>query len=246
MDMRLRCAVDASVGWYEDLCALHGVGSVLTDGLWSSIEAPPALHSDAVVVEPSVTAALVRGRLDGREHCGFKDSFAEVDLSGDGMDLLFSASWLYRAPPDSQGVSRLTARRSTAAAASRAAAGGAVPNPGWSVVGTSAELAEWTGTHDTAGVLLPALLQRGHFKILAMRGEQGMVAGAVARLGSGVVDVSNVHATPGYSVDWGELVTVVQEYFPGRALVGYERGDDLAAAVAGGFVPVGDLRVWVR
>jgi hypothetical protein len=28
-------------------------------------------------------------------------------------------------------------------------------------------------------------------------------------------------------------------------LVGYERGDDLAAARDGGFEPVGELRVWV-
>ena len=72
------------------------------------------------------------------------------------------------------------------------------------------------------------------------------MAGAVARLGSGVVDISNVHAVPGHSVDWAELAAVVSARFPARALVGYESGDDLRAAVSGGFEPVGDLRVWVR
>src|SRR5690242_5018008 len=96
MDARLRSAVDASVGWYEDLCALHGVGSMLAGGLWSALEPPPPLHSDAVAVEPGVTADQVAARLAGREHCGVKDSFAAMDLSGEGMRLLFEATWIHR------------------------------------------------------------------------------------------------------------------------------------------------------
>jgi hypothetical protein len=55
MDRRLRSAVDASVGWYEDLCTLHGVGSMLADRVWSALDPPPPLHSDAVVVEPGAS-----------------------------------------------------------------------------------------------------------------------------------------------------------------------------------------------
>jgi hypothetical protein len=51
MDARLRSAVDASVGWYEDLCALHGVGSIMVDGLWSALDTPPPLHSDTPAAE---------------------------------------------------------------------------------------------------------------------------------------------------------------------------------------------------
>jgi hypothetical protein len=64
------------------------------------------------------------------------------------------------------------------------------------------ELADWTGRHDTGDVLLPPLLQRAHFRILAKYVENWIVAGAVARLGSGIVDVSNVYAVPGYHLDW--------------------------------------------
>ena len=92
MDPRLRRAVDLSVGWYDDICALHGVGSILADGVWSALDTPPPLHSDAVVVEPAVTADRVLVRLNGRAHCGVKDSFARMDLSGEGMVLLFSAT----------------------------------------------------------------------------------------------------------------------------------------------------------
>jgi hypothetical protein len=225
MDHRLRSAVDASVGWYDDLCSLHGVGSILADGLWSALGTPPPLHSDAVVVEPAVTADRVLGRLDGRTHFGVKDSFATMDLSGEGMDLLFSADWIYRA--GGQWPER-------------------VASPRWVAVTSAAELAEWTGQHDTSEVLLPALLRRAHFRILAKYLDGRIVAGAVARLGSGIVDVSNVYTVPGHQVDWRELAGAIGACFPGRPLVGYERGDALSGAVDGGFVRTGELRVWVR
>jgi hypothetical protein len=225
VDPRLRSAVDASIGWYEDICTLHGVGSILVDGVWSALDTPPPLHSDAVVVEPAVTADQVLVRLNGREHCGVKDSFTTMDLAGEGMDLLFSATWIHR---------RSGQREERAAPT------------GWSAVTDASGLAEWTGQHDTGDVLLPPLLRRGHFRILARRVDGRIVTGAIARLGSGVVDVSNVHAVPGQSVDWAELADVVGASFPGRPMVGYERGDELAAALDGGFVPVGELRVWVR
>ena len=222
MDLRLRTAVDASVGWYDDLCALHGLGSVLADGVWSCLGPPPPLHSAVVVVEPAVPADQVAGRLRAGAPGGVKDSFASLDLAPHGMRELFSASWLHRpAPPPS-----------------------AAP-PAWRAVTDERGLAEWTAGHDTADVLLPGLLRSAHFRVLARLEDDRIVAGAVARLGSGVVDVSNVHAAPGQDVDWAELVAAVATHFPGRPMVGYEQGEDLQAAVAGGFTPVGDLRVWV-
>ena len=197
----------------------------MVDGLWSALDTPPPLHSDAVVVEPGVTADRVLARLDGRDRCGVKDSFATMDLAGLGMELLFSATWIHREPaPD---------RRPGAPA-------------GWVPVTGADELSAWTGQHDTRDVLLPPLLRRAHFRILARYVDDHIVAGAIARLGSGTVDVSNVYAVPGHRVDWAELAEVVGAFFPGRQLVGYERGDALAAALDGGFVPLGELRVWVR
>src|ERR1044071_6076503 len=146
MDPRLRSAVDASVGWYEDLCALQGVGSMLSDGVWSALDPPPPLHSDAVVVEPAATMDRVLARLEGRAHGGVKDSFRTIDLSGAGMDLLFAATWFHRESARSEP--------------------GALPS-GWMRVQTEERLAEWTGQHDTAEVLLPPLLRRGHFLVLA-------------------------------------------------------------------------------
>ena len=224
IDPRLRQAVDASVGWYDDLCAVHGVGSALSDGLWMSLGPPPPLHSDAVAVEPSVTVDQVLAALGGRAHAGIKDSFATIDLAPAGWQLLFAATWIHR---DEGGSPR-------------------TDSSAWRPVTDAAELGRWTAHHDTAEVLLPALLNRAHFKILGRHAHGELTAGAVARLGSGVVDVSNLWAAPNHLVDWDELADAVHAAFPGRPLVGYERGDDLERALAGRFTAVGPLRVWVR
>jgi hypothetical protein len=220
VDHRLRCAIDASIGWYDDLCALHGTASVLADGLWSALGPPPPLHSAAVTVEQDVTAQRVLDRLADGPRGGVKDSFSTVDLGDAGWELLFEAMWLHLPAPDVPP---------------------AVP-PGWQEVRDATGLQQWTSGHDTAEVLLPSLLQSAHFRVLAKVEGERIVAGAVARLGSGVVDLSNVH---GDGLDWSELIDTVARTFPGRPLVGYEQGDDLAAALASGFAAVGPLRVWV-
>ena len=225
MDPRLRAAIDASVGWYEDIMALHGVASALERGLWSALTAPPPLHSDAVVVEPSVGVDEVLARLQDRDHASFKDSYATLDPSPSAMEMLFAATWIYREAESGPDAAAPT---------------------GWSVVTDVDRLAAWTGRHDTAEVLLPGILDRAHLKVLARLTDGEIRAGAVARLGSGTVDVSNVFAVPGEMVDWEELSRAIHALFPARPLVGYERGDDLAAATAAGFVAVGELRVWVR
>jgi hypothetical protein len=223
LDPRLRVAVDASIGWYEDIFAIHGIRSRLEDGLWSCDGAPPPLHSDLVAVEPTVSRASVDAALAGRPTWGFKDSFATVEPAAPGGRLLFGATWIHHPGAD----------------------GGRGPSA-WRRIGDATELAAWNAGWDTADVLLPAVLDRAHFAVLARMGATGIEAGAVARLGSGAVDLSNVHGVDGRAVDWEELVAAVGARFPGRPLVGYEAGDDLQASLGAGFRAVGELRVWAR
>jgi hypothetical protein len=45
---------------------------------------------------------------------------------------------------------------------------------------------------------------------------------------------------------WPLVLDAVHWLFPTLPVVGYERGDDLAAAVRHGFEPVGPLRIWLH
>ena len=222
IDPRLRRAVDSSVAWYEDLTALHGVATRLEDGVWSCVGPPPPLHSAVVTVEPRVSTEQVEAALDGRDAWGYKDSFATL-APARPAELLFAATWIHREAAPASEASR---------------------DARWHRVRETDELARWNAGYDTAAVLLPGLLDRGHFAVLARTDGGDIVAGAVARLGSGAVDLSNVHAREGAPVDWAELADVVGGLFPGRPIVGYERGAALEAALSGGFEALGDLRVW--
>jgi hypothetical protein len=223
MDPRLRAAVDANLGWYETLSAAHGLRFELRDGLWIALGRPPRLHSDVMTVEPDATPASVDDALAGRDGWGFKDSFATIEPSGPGVRLLFGATWLHRAPPGEP----------------------ATTTGQWTRLRTDAELAAWNGHAGTEGVVLPSLLERSGFAVLERRTEHGVTAGAIARLGAGVVELSNVHGVDGAPIDWDELAVEVAALFPGRPQVGYESGQDLDWAVAAGFEPVGELRIWV-
>lgn len=221
MDPRLRTAVDASIGWYEAIFALHGIGSRLERGLWSSLAPAPPLHSDAAVVEPGVRAEQIAERLADRPRAAVKDSFSAIDLSSAGMSVLFAATWIHRRPADAG-------------------------HTAWRQVRTVDGLAGWNAGWDTAGVLLPGLLERAQFTVLERVEDGDVTGGAVARLGSGAVEVSNIHGLGGHAIDWLELATAVAAHFPGRPIVGFEHGADLEAALVGGFQPVGELRIWAR
>ncbi len=113
--------------------------------------------------------------------------------------------------------------------------------------------AAWAGLH--AGQVVPGserifrlgLLHEPGVALLAGARAGQVVAVAAANQTGEVVGLSNVFApAEDAATAWAGAVAFAVALFPGRPLVGYERGDDLARAQAVGFVPVGPLRVWAR
>jgi hypothetical protein len=70
-----------------------------------------------------------------------------------------------------------------------------------------------------------------------LRGDDG---GVIANRSESVVGLSNLFG------DWPAAVRSVAARHPGLPLVGYESGDDLAAAHRAGFLSTGPLRVWIK
>lgn len=106
VDPRLRAAVDATIGWYEEIFALHGIPTRLEGGIWSADGPPPPFHSAAIAVVPGVAASAMLDRLSSHSTGGFADPFADVDGASIGMRILFEATWIHR-PADltTQGAS---------------------------------------------------------------------------------------------------------------------------------------------
>lgn len=217
-----------NAAWCDAVCRAHGVSTHYAgESLWAGARRTPPMYPDAVTLEPAVSAgSVVRGVDIASPGCSVKDSFADLDLGGDGFEVLFEAQWIHRP------------------------AGAPIPEPEaeaagleWSEISDAEELAAWEAAFDDDGgdrLFRPALLREG---IVFLAGRDGgrIVAGAVASTGGGVVGVSNL-----FGAAWAGVLGAVCARWPGLDVVGYEHGEELEAAVRAGFTAIGPLRVWLR
>jgi hypothetical protein len=220
---RLRTAVEASLGWYEDVFAAHGVATHVDTDLWRAIGNPPRWHSAVKTLQPGVTVDQVQRACERFPRASVADSFGTLDLSTAGFQVLFRATWLHHPPLEA--TERL-------------------PH-GWSVVSDELQLEEWNIAHDTVGVILPSLLTHPRFTILAKHVDDRLVGGAVLHDSAATVELSNSWTLTGDEPDPQLLLRCVSNLRPGRAVVGYHRGD-LAALEHAGFLGVGPQVVWAR
>ncbi|MGZ9934341.1 hypothetical protein ACXNSR_31170 [Streptomyces sp. NC-S4] len=224
----LRRAALNNAAWCDAVCRAHGLAPRYDDErLWSSARRTPPMYPDAVTLEPALPAAGVVAGVDlGSAGCSVKDSFADLDLAGDGFEVLFEAQWIHRP-----------------AGAPLPAAEAEAAGLEWSEVADAGELAAWEAAFDEDGgddrTFRPALLREG-IVFLAGRADGRITAGAVASTGGGVVGVSNL-----FGAAWAGVLGAVADRWPELDVVGYEHGEDLEAAVRCGFAPVGPLRVWL-
>ena len=88
--------------------------------------------------------------------------------------------------------------------------------------------------------------ERGPIWFFASR-DNALVGGATAYTSDGVTGILNVFNS-GMAAGhlWTGVVRAVASLRPGLPIVGYERGEDLAAARRAGFTVLGSLRIWAR
>ncbi|GGP83675.1 hypothetical protein GCM10010278_72850 [Streptomyces melanogenes] len=225
-DVRVRAAARNNAEWCAALCRAHGITGTWGPRAWTSARRTPLLYPDAVTLDPGAGPREVVERIDASPGASVKDSFAALDLAADGFEVLFDAQWIHRPSPEAG-------------------------EGGWELVRTEAELAEWEqawSDGDGGGLFPPALLADDTHALLAARDAAGRIgAGAVASRSEAVVGVSNLFAADGdLDAAWAGCLGALARHRPGLDVVGYESGDDLAAAVRAGFTPVGELRIWLR
>ena len=214
--------------WCRAVCASHGIASRIEGGIWSAQAPTPVGYPEAVTLAPGIDAAAIVAALPVGAS-SIKDSFADVDLTPFGFEVLFDATWII--DDGSSTVPTGGAQGST--------------RPSLEAIRTPSDLATWAWAHGLRDAFAPALLDDPDIVILGARGRGGeFVAGAVLNRTEEVVGLSNVF-------DGGsELVASARDEagrrWPGRPIVGYEDGEALDAALAAGFRTVGPLRVWHR
>ena len=242
MDARTVAAARNNAHWCDAVCRAHGRPGEFHPSMWLNRHAVPRFYPNAATLVDGRGAHeqldLIRALVDetGLRTMAIKDSFCALDLEPLGFHPLFEATWLWRDPT----TPPLAAADDLA----------------WARVTQPAELARWeaawTGPDDATAprVFLPALLADLDIAFLAAYRDGQIVAGAIANRADGAVGLSNVYACEGGAAalthTWAGCVAIGSEVFPGLALVGYERGDDLECARQAGFEEIGPLRVWAR
>ena len=246
MNQRLG-AVHNNAVWCDAVCRALGCETTRIDGLWVNRSPPPPYYPRAVTLEPApVTEQVARLRtmldLPIPRPWSVKDSFCQLDLAPLGFGVMFDAEWIGLSPD-------------------HVLPGSALEDTSWATVRRDAELAVWEhvwrdgGNADavvseSARLFHPALLDDPDIRFLAGTRDCRTVAVAIANRsddGTGpVVGISNVVLSGDEpEADRPGAVAAARRAFPGLPMVGYERGDDLIAMQALGFVSLGPLRVWV-
>ncbi|MET8872117.1 hypothetical protein [Nocardia sp. NPDC004604] len=229
-DELVRAAARNNASWCEAMCRSYGIAGKLDATMWASGCRTPPLYPDAVTLSPHASAEDILARID-REMPGasVKDSFGCLDLSDAGFGVLFEAQWIYR-PAD----------RPLPAS----------PKQVWTPVNDPDELAVWATAWDrnqlADSVFRPELLVEDSVSVLGRWNGDRVVAGAVVHRSETMAGLSNMfYSGIGAQDAWAECLTTVARLWPGRSIVGYERGQDLAAAVRNGCWSIGALRVWL-
>ena len=223
----LHAAVINNARWCDAVCRSHGYPGEFTGRLWISAGHALPFYPNAITLSPDVTAAEATAGQDPSRPFAIKDSFARLDLAPHGLTSLFDATWI--AVPTPAGGDDLS----------------------WDAVTDPGELvrweAAWAGGGEAIGLLQPALLDDPDCVVLACRQDDTQAGGAIAFTAGEVTGISNVFKSG--IVDgppWAGAVRAVARVRPGLSIVGYERGEDLAAARRSGFTILGSLRVWAR
>ncbi|MFE9574385.1 hypothetical protein ACFYMW_38715 [Streptomyces sp. NPDC006692] len=227
----VRTAAHNNAEWCAAMSRSHGLAGEFGAQAWTAPSRTPLYYPDAVTLVPNADrTALAAGIDTTAPGASIKDSFADLDLTEVGFQMLFEAQWIHRPASTPAPASDLV----------------------WDVVGDPDTLRVWALAWDdgngNADLFRPELLDDPDTWVLAGQSTDGrVIAGAVASRSDHVVGISNVFALDGGpDAAWPVLLAAVNWLFPTLPVVGYEQGDDLAAAIRHGFEPVGPLRIWLH
>lgn len=210
-----------NAAWCASMCRAHDIETSNDGRVWRGPVRTPLYYPDAVTLVPGLDAAEVIAGIDVSPGCSVKDSFADLDLSAHGFEVLFEAEWIGR-PADAPlpGGDSLEWRATTDVTAWESA---------------------WSGG-EAPGLFTPRLLDDPSVLIVEGRDHgDAVTAGAVLNRSGDVAGVSNV-----FGDGFAGAVRAAADLLGPAPLVGYESGEDLDAALRVGFRSLGPLRVWLR
>jgi len=235
-DQRATLAAHSNADWYAMMFDIHQIGYVRSDIAFLATASPPRYHSWMTTLDPQAQENLHQLVEQNVQQTGFgiKDAFNSLQLEALGLVELFSASWLFA--DDIQPAS----------------------TNNWVQITTASDLLLWeaawnaNGSPSSQRQFPDEILSRKDVVIWGRKVSTGFDAGVIANVSAECVGLSNCFGKDAYPAaatlcaqlaDAQENPSAPSKRVP---VVGYERGNDLDAAVALGFEATGPLSVWVK
>lgn len=230
-------AVRNNAMWCDAVCAAQGKSGEFADTLWFHRHGVPPLYPDAVTLtggddageQEEAISVLVRSRSG---NWGVKDSYCAIDLASQGFETLFEAEWI--------GLDGDSAIKHI---------GGDLR---WKRIETQSGLDDWVaawsgGEDQSSPIFTEPLLRNPAITFLAAYADGELQGGGILNDQADAVGHSNLFAVEGKAkLVRAGLFREARRRFPGKAIVGYEHGEDLEQALALGFTTLGPLRIWIR
>jgi len=220
----LTLAVREHAAWCDLVCRLHRFAPEGDAYLWWSARRTPDLCPDAATLVCEASVFDVLSRINDSFGASVSDSFATLDLTGQGWTVLFDATWIAR-PPGSGGDEEVAST--------------------FAVVREKFAFAAWCRAWGGPADVLPTGLRRvSGVTVLGSESGDGFVDGGIVHRteigGTAVAGLWNVFGA------WADVADAVSRRHPEAWVVSYERGAGLDAALRAGFRAIGPLRVWTR
>lgn len=236
----VRQAAHNNATWCDAVCSTHSGPGEFYPSCWLNRHGVPRYYPDLVTLTgvegvPAQTKALATLLQQSlRRSRSVKDSFNCLDLQAFGFKPLFSAKWLWAAALGTLGRE-------------------AAEEIHWMQITDDADLVRWEqawcppAERGNPRTFRPSLLSRPDIQFICGFVDGVPVGGGILTAAAGVTGLSNLFASQvAFEVVLQGLVKLAATSFPGLPLVGYESGNDLAAAHQVGFRTIGQLRVWIR
>ncbi len=220
----LQEAVRNNADWCERVASSHSVLSVWRGDAWTTSGDMPPFYPNVVTLKKGISldrAAEIAEELP--ENCGWKDSFADLDLSAFGFKVGIEAHWYglseRAAAPESVSVCEVTTTE-----------------------GLESWIAAWGATPNGATIFRSEIVQQNVRFLYRMTASE-IDAGLIANIDSGVVGISNAFGSSDGVV---QCIDAAMKIGNGRSIVGYGSEEELGSLMKLGFVGLGKLRIWLR
>jgi len=226
--VRVQEAALNNAEWCHAFCRTHGIAGRFDAAAWSSAQRTPPFYPDAVSLVSGCSAARVVSRVDASPGCSIKDSFADLDLSASGFEVLFTAEWLCRDQARGRNHSK-----------------------GWLPLAGGKELERWEAAWGESPEPRPffrrELLTDTRIRIFARVDGARLRAGAIANRSRAIIGLTNVFDVEGdLEAAWSDGASAAQAIWGPMPVVGYDEGESLEAAHRAGFKTIGSLAIWTN